>query len=158
MISLYVLVIATAAFRIAGFLGVGIFRSFTDCLRYGFAVMFVFTGVSHFTSLKDDFVRMIPFEFLRNDATVYVTGAIEIAGALWLAWGKRVGTICVLFIVFLAAVLPANIHASINNITLGGRPPTELHLRVMAQVLYIVLLALVGFASVHRSRGGGADG
>ncbi|MCL4245132.1 MAG: DoxX family membrane protein, partial [Candidatus Dadabacteria bacterium] len=144
MISLYVLVIATAAFRIAGFLGVGIFRSFTDCLRYGFAVMFLFTGVSHFTSLKDDFVRMIPFEFFRNDATVYTTGAIEIGGAIWLASGKRVGTICILFIVFLAAVLPANIYASINNITLGGWPPTELHLRVMAQVLYIVLLAFVG--------------
>ena len=158
MISLYVLIIATAAFRIAGLFGVGIFRGFTDCLRYGFAVMFVFTGVSHFTSLKDDFVRMIPFEFLRNDATVYSTGAIEIAGALWLASGKRVGTICVLFILFLAAVLPANIYASVNNIPLGGRPPTELHLRVMLQVLYIVLLAFVGFVGVYRSRGGRTGG
>jgi uncharacterized membrane protein len=158
MISLYVLVIATAAFRIAGLFGVRIFRGFTDCLRYGFAVMFVFTGISHFTSMKDDFVRMIPFEFLRNDATVYATGAVEIAGALWLASGKRVGTVCVLLIVFLAAVLPANIYASVNNIPLGGRPPTELHLRVMAQVLYIVLLAFVGFASAHRSRSGGAGG
>lgn len=158
MVSLYVLVIATAAFRIAGLLGVGIFRSFTDCLRYGFAVMFVFTGVSHFTSMKDDFVRMIPFELLRNDATVYATGAIEIAGALWLASGRRTGTICVLFIVFLAAVLPANIYASVNNITLGGRPPTELHLRVMAQVLYMALLAFVGLVSVHRGRAGGAGG
>lgn len=158
MVSLYVLVIATAAFRIAGFFGAGKFRSFADCLRFGFAVMFIFTGVSHFTSLKDDFVRMIPFEFLRNDATVYATGAIEIAGALWLASGRRVGTISVLFIIFLAAVLPANIYASINNITLGGRPPTELHLRVMAQVLYIVLLAFVGFAGMHRSRGDRAGG
>lgn len=154
MVSLYVLVIATAAFRIAGILGIKIFRGFSDCLRYGFAVMFIFTGVSHFTTLKDDFVRMIPFEFFRNDATVYATGAIEIAGALWLASGRRVGTICVLFIVFLAAVLPANIYASVNDITLGGRPPTELHLRVMAQVLYMVLLAFVGFAGMHRSRGG----
>ena len=155
MVSLYVLITATAAFRIAGLLGVRSFRSFADCLRFGFAVMFVFTGISHFTSLKEDFVRMIPFEFFRNDATVYATGAIEIAGALWLASGRRVGTICVLFIVFLAAVLPANIYASVNNITLGGRPPTELHLRVMAQVLYIALLAFVGFVGMHRGRGAG---
>ncbi|MEZ4548618.1 MAG: hypothetical protein R3B51_13290 [Thermodesulfobacteriota bacterium] len=59
---------------------------------------------------------------MRNDATVYATGAIEIAGALARV-GKTRQTICVLLIIFLAAVLPANIYASINNITLGGRRP-----------------------------------
>ena len=154
MISLYVLVISTAVFRIAGLLGVRIFGGFTDCLRYGFAVMFLFTGISHFTSMKDDFVRMIPFEFLRNDATVYATGAMEIAGALWLAWGRYLKLVCILLIIFLIAVLPANIYASINDISLGGRPPTELYSRLLLQIVYITLLAFVGFAGNERQRGG----
>jgi len=154
MISLYVLVISTAVFRIAGFLGLRIFGGFTDCLRYGFAVMFLFTGISHFTSLKDDFVRMIPFEFLRNDTTVYATGALEIAGALWLAWGRYLKLACLLLIAFLIAVLPANIYASLNDISLGGRPPSEMYSRVLLQIVYITLLAYVGFSGNERKRGG----
>lgn len=53
--------------------------------------MFLFTGVSHFTALKADFVRMIPFEPLRNEFIVYLKGAMEIAGALWLASGSTRG-------------------------------------------------------------------
>lgn len=152
MISLYVLVISTAVFRIAGFLGVRIFGSFTGCLRYGFAVMFLFTGISHFTSLRDDFVRMIPFEFLRTDTTVYATGALEISGALWLAWGRYLKLACLLLIAFLIAVLPANIYASLNDISLGGRPPSEMYSRVLLQIVYVTLLAFVGFSG--RERGG----
>jgi hypothetical protein len=42
-------------------------------------------------------------------------------------------------ILFFVAVLPANIHAARAGITLRGRPPTPLWLRVPMQFLFIAL-------------------
>jgi uncharacterized membrane protein len=42
-------------------------------------------------------------------------------------------------IVFLVAVLPANIHAARAKVPLRGRPPTPLWLRVPMQILFIGL-------------------
>lgn len=141
MYSLYVLMASIVIFRLAGFLGVRRLSRTIECVRYGFAVMFIFTGVSHFTLLKADFVRMIPFEFLRSEFTVYLTGVMEIAGALWLLWGRYLKYACYYLILFLLAVLPANIYASIHNIPLAGKPPTEMYFRIFIQFFYITLLA-----------------
>ncbi len=152
MISLYVLIISAAVFRVAGFLGVKRLESINECVRYGFAVMFLFTGVSHFTSLKADFLRMIPFELLRNEFVVYLTGAMEIAGALWLIWGRYLKYACLYLILFLLAVLPANIYASINGITIAGKPPAELYFRIFIQFFYITLLAYLVPGGDHSER------
>jgi uncharacterized membrane protein len=143
MISLYVLIVSTVIFRLIGLFGVGRLGRIANCIRYGFAVMFIFTGVSHFTTLKADFVRMIPFEPLRNEFIVYLTGAMEIAGALWLASGKFMKYACLYLILFLLAVLPANIYASIHGISIAGKPPTDMYLRILVQFFYIALLAYV---------------
>ena len=160
MVSIYVLVVSFAGLRLAGFLGVKRLNQFSECLRFSFAVMFIFTGVSHFTTLKDDFVRMIPFEALRNEYTVYFTGVIEIGGALWLAWGGYIKLVCLLLILFLLAVLPANIYASLNDIPIGGRAPTEMYTRITVQALYIALLVYVGWEGHFKKRisGMGARG
>lgn len=141
MISLYVLIVSTVVFRLAGLLGVKRLGNISDCVRYAFAVMFLFTGISHFTPLKADFLRMIPFKFLKSEFIVYLTGAMQIAGALWLIWGKYLRYACLYLILFLLAVLPANIYASINGIPFRGNPPTELYFRVFIQFFYITLLA-----------------
>lgn len=143
MISLYVLIGSIVVFRIIGFSGVSRLSRINNCVRYGFAVMFVFTGVSHFTSLKADFVRMIPFEFLRSEFTVYLTGVMEIAGALWLLWGKHLKYACYYLILYLLAVLPANIYASIHDLPVAGKPPTEMYFRIFVQFFYITLLAYI---------------
>jgi len=60
MAVLFVLFAGWLAFRGAGALGVGIFAGWHDSARYALAVMFVFTGISHFTRMKDEFVKMVP--------------------------------------------------------------------------------------------------
>jgi len=143
MISLYVLIVSIVVFRMIGLFGVKRLGRIDNCIRYGFAVMFIFTGVSHFTALKEDFVRMIPFEPLRNEFIVYLTGAMEIAGALWLASGKYMMYACLYLILFLLAVLPANIYASMHGISIAGKPPTDVYLSIPVQLIYIALLAYV---------------
>lgn len=152
MISLYVFIVSVAVFRVAGFMGVKRLGSINKCVRYGFAVMFVFAGISHFTPLKADFLRMIPIEPLRSESIVYLTGAMEIAGALWLVWGKYLKYACLYLILFLLAVLPANIYASINGITIAGNPPSELYFGVFIQFFYITLLAYLVPGKDHSDR------
>jgi uncharacterized membrane protein len=74
--------------------------------------MLVFTGVSHFTFMKEDFVRMMPPSIPWPRALVYFTGVCEIAGAVGLLLPPFRRTAAYALIAFFLAVLPANIYAA----------------------------------------------
>jgi uncharacterized membrane protein len=57
----------------------------------------------------------------------------------------------VALIVFLVAVLPANIHAARSGLTLRGAPVTPLVPRIAGQVLFI---ALIWWSGIHAGRRG----
>jgi uncharacterized membrane protein len=102
--------------------------------------MFLFTGFSHFTSLKRDFAAMIS-EPLPDDLwVIYLSGVFEIAGAIGVLVPRtrRIAGICL--VLLLVAMFPANVDAALNGITLGGNEPASLWLRTPMQVLYIVLV------------------
>lgn len=101
--------------------------------------MLLLTASGHFTPLKEDLVRMMPRWVLRPRAMVFFTGLCEIAGAIGLGVPSLQRAAGMALIVFFIAVLPANIHAARASVTLRGRPPTPLWLRVPIQILFIVL-------------------
>jgi len=154
MVPLFLLLGSTVLFRLAGFFGVGRYRDFTGCLAAGLAVMFLFTGIAHFTALQEDYLRMIPFEFFRSVTTVYITGSFEMAGAIGLVFRKTRFIAGILLILFLVAVLPANIHASFTQISFNDNPPTDLWLRIAIQLIFITALIL----AIRRPAGSSADG
>jgi hypothetical protein len=86
--------------------------------------MLLFTGFSHFSSLKYDFAAMIP-DPLPNDLwVIYATGVFEIAGALGLLIPRtrRLAGVCL--VLLLVAMFPANVNAIINGIrSVATRPP-----------------------------------
>ena len=96
--------------------------------------MLVFTGVSHFTFMKEDFVRMMPPWIPWPRALVYFTGICEIAGAVGLLLPEFRRAAAYALIVFFLAVLPANIHAARAGVTLRGKPATSLWLRIPMQI------------------------
>lgn len=111
-----------------------------DAVRIGLAVMFIFTAASHFSPLRHDMAAMIPPPLTGALWVIYVTGVLELAGALgllstrwrtWAAWG---------LISLLAAMLPANIYAALTGVTLRGNPPSALWWRVPLQLFWIALL------------------
>ncbi len=59
MISLFVLAISFIVLRGLGALGVRRLSSWRDAARLALAIMFLFTGFSHFSALKHDFAAMI---------------------------------------------------------------------------------------------------
>ena len=140
MISLIVLTVSLVLLRALGALGVRRLSSWREAARYALAVMFVFTGVSHFTEMKHDFAAMIPDPLPDDLWVIYLSGAFEMAGAIGLLVPRTRKLAGVCLVLLLIALFPANVYAALNDIPLGGRPPTSLWLRAPMQILYIAML------------------
>src|SRR5690554_2922160 len=110
--------------------------------RIAMAVMLVFTAIGHF-AFTEGMAMMLPEIIPFKIAVVYCTGIVEIIAAIGLlipqfrvitGWG---------LILFFILILPANIHASLNNIdyqngTSNGFGIDYLLFRIPLQILFIV--------------------
>lgn len=139
MSVLLILVVSCLVFRGLGFAGIAAFATWQASARDALSLMLVFTGVSHFTFLKHDFVRMMPAAIPWPRALVYFTGVCEILGAIGLMVPELRAVAAYALIAFFLAVLPANIHAARAGVTLRGKPATSLWLRIPMQVLFIAI-------------------
>ena len=140
MAPLFVLLIAFLLLWGLGRLGVRGLASGRDSGRVALAVMFLFTGASHFSSMKYDLLAMIPNPLPRGLWVIYATGALEIAGAIGLLIPRlrRLAAVCLALL--LVALFPANVYAALQDIPLRGKPPTPLWLRAPMQLFWIGML------------------
>jgi uncharacterized membrane protein len=100
---------------------------------------FAIGGVAHFTATQA-FVRIVPPYVPFPLAVVYVTGVIELLGAvtLWLPrWRRWVGT--GLFI-FTLCVTPANVYMWMNPQLFAPLSETLLEVRLILQVLLLACI------------------
>jgi uncharacterized membrane protein len=113
------------------------FVPWRGAVRIGMAVLFFFTGGAHFSPLKYDMAAMIPPPLTGALWVIYVTGILEIAGAVGLltrnwrtaaAWG---------LIGMLVGLFPANIYAAVAGVKLGGSDAAPLLLRTPLQLFWI---------------------
>lgn len=139
MIVLLILVISCFIFRGLGVAGVSVFATFQGSARDALSVMLLFTGVSHFTSMKEDFVRMMPPSIPWPRAMVYFTGICEIMGSVGLLLPEVRRAAGYALIAFFLSVLPANIYAARARVTLRGKPATSLWFRIPMQILFIAI-------------------
>jgi uncharacterized membrane protein len=137
---LFVLTVSFTLLRGVGLLGVERLSSWRAAGRGALAVMFVFTGASHFTSMKHDFVAMIPDPLPDGLWVIYLTGVFEIAGAVGLLVPRTRKLAGILLTLLLAAMFPANVSAALNGIPFGGEAPTPLWLQAPMQLLFIAML------------------
>jgi uncharacterized membrane protein len=137
MASLFVLLVSFIILRGVGLLGVERLSSWREAGRGALVIMFLFTGISHFTSMKYDFAAMIPDPLPNGLWVIYLTGVFEIAGAIGvlIPQTRKLAGICL--ILLLVAMFSANVNAALNEIPLGGQDPTPLWLRTPTQLLYI---------------------
>src|SRR5215831_18364305 len=84
MITLVVLFVSLLVFRGLGILGLPLFLTWYDSALWGLSVMVLFTASAHFTSLKEDLIKMVPSFFPAPRQIVFATGLLEIAGAVGL--------------------------------------------------------------------------
>jgi uncharacterized membrane protein len=140
VIPFYVMVAAIVTVRVLGALVWPALDDWRVATRLGLAVMFVFTGMAHFTSTRRDLIRMVPPQLPNASALVTLTGVAELVGAVGLAipWTSRWAAYALM--VLLVALFPANIYAARMGHTIGGRPHTRMSLRLPLQLLWIGLL------------------
>jgi len=140
MAPLIVLVIVASVARLSGQLGIGALRGWPAAIRIGLAVMFCFTAVAHFNSMRGDLIRMVPPWVPSPEFMVTLTGICEILGAIGLLIPRTRRVAAIALILFLIAVLPANIHAAVAGVTLHGEAVTPLVPRVVLQLVFITLV------------------
>ena len=110
-----------------------------DSGRWALAVMLLFTASAHFTSMRYDLAKMVSGWVPEPLAVIYLTGALEIAGALGMLWPRTRSIAGICLCALFAAMFPANVKAARDGLTLGGNPATELWLRAPMQILFIWL-------------------
>lgn len=137
MAPLFVLVISFLLLRGLGSLGVRLLSSWREAGLIAVVIMFLFTGVTHFTGMKHDYGAMLPSPLSGNLGIIYLTGALQIAGAvgLFIPRTRRLAGICL--VLLLVAMFPGNVYAALNEVPFRGEPPTPLWLRTPIQLLFI---------------------
>lgn len=147
MAPLIVLIVVVLLARLSGQLGVVDLRDWAASTRVGLAVMFFFTAAAHFNSMRPDMIALVPPFVPDPEFMVTFTGICEILGGVGLLVPPTRRIAAAALIVFLLAVLPANIHAAQAGVTLRGAPATPIIPRVALQALFIGLLWWSGVRS-----------
>jgi uncharacterized membrane protein len=150
MAPLFILLISFVVLRGVGYLGVGRLSSWREAGLFAVAIMFLFTGITHFTGMKHDYAAMLPAPLSENLGIIYLTGALQIAGAIGLLVPRtrRLAGICL--VLLLVAMFPGNVYAAVNDVPFRGEAPTPLWLRTPIQLFFI---GMVWWTAVRKSLG-----
>lgn len=137
MAALFVLAVSFLVLRGLGLLGVRRLSSWREAGLVAVAITFLFTGATHFTGMKHDYALMLPGPLSGNLRIIYLSGILEIAGAVGLLIPRTRRPAGVCLALYLVAVFPGNVYAAVNEVPFRGEPPTPLWLRTPIQLLFI---------------------
>ena len=146
MIPLIVLFVSLLVFRGLGVLGVPLFFTWYGSIIWALSVMVLFTASAHFTSLKEDLIKLVPKPFPYPRQIIFVTGILEILGAIGLLIPQLRTAAGICLAILFVAMFPANINAALKKVPLRGKPATPLWLRLPMQMLFIALALWVALA------------
>ena len=108
-------------------------------------MLFIFTGIGHFIK-TEDMALMLGMNSPAVHYLVWVTGIIEVAGALAI-WHPAIRRrVAMGFIFMLVGFIPCNVYAALNRVPFGGHElgPIYLIIRLPLQVLLIWWVAKGG--------------
>jgi uncharacterized membrane protein len=150
MAPLIVMIVAWAAFRLAGTTGRFPAAATTvGALRFALAVMFLFTAATHFLpATRPDLVRMVPPALSYPEHLVTLTGILEGAGAVGLLIPRLTSLAAYCLMALLIAMFPANAYAAMAGLEIAGREASPLIWRLPLQLFWIGALWWV--AREHR--------
>ena len=138
MAALIVLISSWLALGLLGRLGVTVVDSSAKAGRVALAIMFVFTGSTHFSSMRHDFLDMMPAFLPRHMGFIYLTGVLELAGGVGLLMPSARRFAGIGLMALLVAMFPANVYAAVNQIPFRGGAPMSLWLRTPIQLVFIL--------------------
>lgn len=103
--------------------------------RAGVTMFFVVTAMAHFAT-TEAMAEMVPPSIPYRIELIYVTGVLELLGAIGVWIPRLMRLTGLLLIVMLIALLPANVYSAINRVDYGGHAagPAYLLARVPFQL------------------------
>ena len=97
--------------------------------RVGLSLFFMFTSIGHFIR-TEAMAEMLPATIPYRVELIYITGALELLGAIGV-WIPRLTKLTgLLLILMLLGLLPANIYSAFNRVEFGGHGAGPLYLLV----------------------------
>src|SRR5262245_5475731 len=106
--------------------------------KVGLSLFFLFTSLGHFIK-TEEMSAMVPPIFPYPVELIYITGVLELLGAICV-WIPRLTRVTGLFLILiLIGLLPANIYSAFHRVNFGGHVsgPTYLLVRVPFQIFAI---------------------
>ena len=143
MAPLIVLTIGFAVLRGLGLAGIDALDGWQPSLRGGLAAMLLLTASAHFGSRRRDLVAMVPARLPRPELLVTLTGVLELAVAGAVLFHETATWAGAVLAGLLIAMFPANVRASSEHLTIGGRPATPVGLRALIQAAFIAAAVAV---------------
>lgn len=106
--------------------------------RVGVSLFFVFTSIGHFIR-TEQMAAMIPPPVPYAIELIYITGVLELLGAVGVWIPRLMRLTGLLLILMLIGLLPANIYSAINRVDFGGHSagPPYLLVRIPFQLFVI---------------------
>lgn len=118
-----------------------------NAAKIGITLLFLLTGVAHFI-ITQPMSQMIPPPIPFKVAIVYITGVLEIAGAIgiWTALRKQAAWGLMLLVI---GVFPANIYTALTGVVIAGQHTDASYLIV--RVPFEILLVMWVYVAAARS-------
>ncbi len=106
--------------------------------RVGLSLFFTFTSIGHFIR-TEEMAAMLPPSVPYRIELIYLTGILELLGAIGIWIPRLMRLTGFLLILMLIGVLPANVYSAINRVDFGGHGagPVYLLVRVPFQLFVI---------------------
>lgn len=146
MVPFIALILSFLLFRVVGLLGMTYWNDWHTSIQWAVSIMLLMGASAHWGRRRSDLVRMVPPAFPQKEWIVTVTGILEIAGAIGILLPAFSPAASVCLVLLLIAMLPANIYAARNKLTIGGKPVPKLPARIGIQIIFITAVLL---ASPH---------
>lgn len=141
MTLLFLLLLLIAPYlllTLAGRWVIGFKISPTKRARVGLSLFFIFASIGHFIR-TEDMAAMLPPSVPYRIELIYITGVLELLGAIGI-WIPRLTRLTgLLLILMLIGLLPANVYSAINRVDFGGHDagPAYLLVRIPFQLFAI---------------------
>jgi uncharacterized membrane protein len=141
MTLLFLLLLLVAPYLILTLLGrwFGAFKlAPSQRARVGLSLFFIFTSIGHFIS-TEAMAAMLPPSVPYRIELIYLTGVLELLGAIGVWIPRLMRLTGLLLILMLIGVLPANIYSAVNRVEFGGHGvgPAYLIVRLPFQLFVI---------------------
>ena len=120
-------------------------------IRFGLAVMFIVTGISHFVGMREALIDMVPPWAPGAAALVTVTGVFELLGAVGLLLGPTRLWAASGLGLMLILMFPANVHLALTGENLPW--DDQLVPRTAMQAVFLAAVLAVLIPEIRARRG-----